>query len=971
MNVLETCFRRICGLVGFLTLAMLIPAIASATDPVTHPATDQISVSQSYYSAIRFNWTDADGVTHESALTDRATDPAHIVALLREVYSNPAVPGYTHDASAGLVNDGREPYATVPYEPATQIPYLMDPDTPVETPVSGATALLVELKDSYGSNILDPVKAIDAIEAVSLISKQMYIGTEDGSTNPGFLFNVEGTLNKFFIITKGSIRPLERSWAPFYDMYEEFSPSNKSPIYDAFQQMDDGMQFPVDHNCSTIIGQRHDIIMSPQGKDHHYPVNMFFFLPDYRFLGETRFQKPGTKPMEHYTFYVPDHMPYFFFNKINAEIDAPVDVDPVAHKAKVPVKWVSTYKDITRSNVPERFLVYRVVNDLVESEPLPASVIETRQDDTTLLPDGSLVRSVSHDVMIYVHEEQEEYSRNVTYLIKGRRHNSEFSFIESNTVTAEIPGYSKFENLSIVAAGTPVSVYDIHAQVNRYSNAIDLTDTPSPTGQRLLNGHITVKNGDRPGTKFELRRYLPGDADGTLVATMEVTEQQPDKTWTGDQNQLKGVHIYEATITYPDGVDTTGLPLQTAFKSEMDRYNPANDINMPVTALDGADGVLARFVDRFEASTLRGEQPRSYVYRIIHVPAVDTAGENGNTVSNPVTVSIPVHEIVAGYIPYSVEEITADTEAADRLPVNPVGVAITTAHNPGIARYEVVNVTRGTTVAYALRNHSGTLDIFATADNGASDESLNPPTGEGYTGKLPIRLNSTARTDDMFALVVYYENGNSYGNVFSRLTALPMPRIDISTLAFDSSLDTNDTNVSYNASVIWESGGLSVRPRPEATPGAENPSLYEIAGYSVWGLHSGVTDYELLRALAPEAVAPMSESDEEILSHNFVSHKATAQNPVDLDHIVRLYAKVPADMLIASDDTTEGYVVNDDSAHLKLDSIDHIATGIENVGADSEADAEYYDLQGRVVASPGPGVYIRRTGATVEKVIIR
>lgn len=171
--------------------------------------------------------------------------------------------------------------------------------------------------------------------------------------------------------------------------------------------------------------------------------------------------------------------------------------------------------------------------------------------------------------------------------------------------------------------------------------------------------------------------------------------------------------------------------------------------------------------------------------------------------SNPVTVSIPVHEIVAGYIPYSVEEITAD--------------------------------------------------------NGSSDESLNSPTGEAYAGKLPIRLNSTARIDGLFALVVYYGNGNSYGNVFSRLTALPSPRIDISTIEFEGALD----------------------------------------------------------------------------------------------------------------DTTEGYVVNDDSAHLELDSIDHIATGIENVGVETETDAEYYDLQGRVVANPGPGVYIRRTGATVQKIIIR
>ena len=40
-------------------------------------------------------------------------------------------------------------------------------------------------------------------------------------------------------------------------------------------------------------------------------------------------------------------------------------------------------------------------------------------------------------------------------------------------------------------------------------------------GTRVLTilNHITVKNGDRPGTRFELRCYLPGDAEGTVVAT--------------------------------------------------------------------------------------------------------------------------------------------------------------------------------------------------------------------------------------------------------------------------------------------------------------------------------------------------------------------------------------------------------------------------------------------------------------------
>lgn len=52
---------------------------------------------------------------------------------------------------------------------------------------------------------------------------------------------------------------------------------------------------------------------------------------------------------------------------------------------------------------------------------------------------------------------------------------------------------------------------------------------------------------------------------------------------------------------------------------------------------------------------------------------------------------------------------------------------------------------------------------------------------------------------------------------------------------------------------------------------------------------------------------------------------------------------------------------------------DGTLTGIEGVEAEAGADAsaEYYDLQGRRVANPVAGLYIRRTGSKVEKVLVK
>lgn len=50
-----------------------------------------------------------------------------------------------------------------------------------------------------------------------------------------------------------------------------------------------------------------------------------------------------------------------------------------------------------------------------------------------------------------------------------------------------------------------------------------------------------------------------------------------------------------------------------------------------------------------------------------------------------------------------------------------------------------------------------------------------------------------------------------------------------------------------------------------------------------------------------------------------------------------------------------------------------VITGVEDVEADADINApvEYFNLQGQPVANPSNGIYIRRQGSKVAKVIIR
>ena len=46
-------------------------------------------------------------------------------------------------------------------------------------------------------------------------------------------------------------------------------------------------------------------------------------------------------------------------------------------------------------------------------------------------------------------------------------------------------------------------------------------------------------------------------------------------------------------------------------------------------------------------------------------------------------------------------------------------------------------------------------------------------------------------------------------------------------------------------------------------------------------------------------------------------------------------------------------------------------SGVTGIEADANADVEYFNIQGVRVANPDNGIFIRRQGSKVEKVVIR
>ncbi len=990
--------------------ALFTVGIPAASAQEAHSA--QIVYDEDYYRQITYDWEDENGELHTSNLTESATEYNQIVALLREVYVNPKVPGFVEDPYGFSDPSDPNQYIKVPYEPciAPGNPYGMTADMVIETPLSGATALIVELCDGYTYDANDtPEQMLRKIKEVQVVCNSLYIDAESSSAenpNPGHLFNFVGMLDKFFILTKGNNRiasnaildeehpDVKVGHAPFYNMYEEFSPSNKGPIYNAYPQMAEGETFDVDHNCTSIMGQNHIIVMSPEKVDREYPMNFMFFLPDNRFEGDTRKKGAPKQPnsevgYEYYTYYSTDHLPYFFFNTLKAEIpttptyfiDSSDTENP--NKAKVQVEWVSTYNDVVGFKAAEEFYVYRVENDVILPVPLQKNEYEIVPDyytgsETEVTDDGALI-TTKRRCQIFVYEDRNPLSRDVYYIVKGRRYPSHFDLVESNTVNTRIAGYSGMENLSLKIDGRPRSTYDKENEQNLYENDIFVTDTDSEALMVLKAKHIHPRNeieGLERGTTFSLRRYAGDDITNSVeVASMEILtkEARGGATWA--------VYVYDAAITYPEGTDTTGLPLTASFKSGKmyPGCTPFDEDEQPIIAMDDKTvwtdpdkktgkiyGILAEFKDRFSASTHDGTQAPSYHYYMVYQPAValsQTLPVGSEAYSNVVDVAVPVRDLRVGYIPYTEEDILADHDFNNMLPVNKEGIMFETRSNPYLVSYAVLDYKTGKKLVEANRMPTGQLQItHRNANDRMVDFSKENHANWTY---IPVELGFPVNVADDLLLLLTYNNGNTYGNRLRPLHSHPEAKIYKNKIFYKWENQPDDHT-------YWSVIGFGA----ENLEGPEEENPYELVDFRLWGKHNAQEEYELVYGFsadptfAPKKVRAYSLDDDlKEYTHQFNSYEATEENPVSASHLLRMYAKLPDSLKISTSDEP-GYLVSDDNAESEIRS-KSVTTGIETIVAGGEETFRYFDSMGRELnpdALP-QGVIIRAGNGTVEKIV--
>lgn len=170
----------------------------------------------------------------------------------------------------------------------------------------------------------------------------------------------------------------------------------------------------------------------------------------------------------------------------------------------------------------------------------------------------------------------------------------------------------------------------------------------------------------------------------------------------------------------------------------------------------------------------------------------------------------------------------------------------------------------------------------------------------------------------------------------------------------------------------WEIDEVTVTA-PKGTPQAEAPTVSDVTGNLVFTLPEGYTTLyykaTLVGAEAPEAYAINAEELEGYTAVEAVDGQATITKD-ELLNAVGKDALAEGETIKLSAYASNGIAISKEYNETVMNH-DGITTGIADIEADMNAPVEYYNLQGVRVAEPAAGMYLRRQGGKVSKVVIR
>lgn len=773
--------------------------------------------------AITFSWTDAADVTHQNNLAETAKDPRHIIALLKEVYTNPAVPGILQ---SGYKEDGTTREGDVYYGPIGRTPSdngwgITSCTAPTE---EGYTLMMVAVKNGFNNltqqtSDLDATQLIDYIgnyiDSVFVVTDGMRMG--EGKKR-GTLFSVKGTYNRFFFLSKGKARINNASSArpgaaPFYRMFEEFSPYKENDdddnITDFYNRMIRGESMPIEHDCNTVFGQNHYFSMSGrQGTNAYDMTGLNFFIPDhrlefwytnrisvqYRLTGSNRVTVNNI-PIDargawkhNYGKYLcdtgeesqnfhnnGDRFPYtdkyYTISFTNYNQKYPVTTFMYAIKLRatlsntttVTLNWTSSFNQATGSDMPQDYYLYRVVNGKREATPIATFTDELTWTETV---------------------EQREDGYMLSYVVLGKPQAAEYDPIPSNIVSVAIPGNNPEERLKLGITNKNESEFIPNQEINMYANYVVLNNGI---------GNSITKDMLRAGeTKLTLHRIDQGvteaDLADAVVNTITITEV--------GANSCK----WELTRAYQDEANAVAS-----------KYGPTSGTFTFDTNGDVKFNNL-ELCDQFSTSTAHNHHQHDYIYQVNITGLNEFVGNNGTTYDKAhsnishVYVYKTEHTLLSNT--YTQQQVDADiTNDGSLAEVKPgVTMEFTTDDDQDVLNYHMYRNATKTGVygqsttdgAVVAHNGDGTTVTWAASEGKA--QLIDMPTTAGAYTYVPVietyRDESGAR--------------NTYG---ADRKAAAVARIDANVVEMIMSKDKFEDKGQNNEPCRYYATGLKINPQ--------------------------------------------------------------------------------------------------------------------------------------------------------------
>lgn len=348
---------------------------------------------------------------------------------------------------------------------------------------NGYTVLLVKVKSdatdfpSYTTNAAALIDScFSKYESIELLTDGLRVG--ENTSNAGTVFSYTGMLNRFFFISKGKTAQWS-AHAPFYEMYEEFSPTTTATgdeITDFYANMTAGEYYPIVHDCQSVSQMEHYFSMTGKtGTEEKSLSSLVLYIPDDRSTSPKDSTDGNTYNIRNY-----DHQPQVGLYTIHLAAEtAPVaSYSESNRKYDVFLDWTSSLNKMVNNTVPQTYIIYKVTFD--EHGNRVYTYLDQVQDVTTY----------------NYQEDQLQTSQTFTYVIlgyptgatnkpvineQGKVEGGQF-YTYSNIDDVQIPGWFDF---MVLYRERYESDFKVDEEKNYYRNYLYPTNLAPGTGMTM------------------------------------------------------------------------------------------------------------------------------------------------------------------------------------------------------------------------------------------------------------------------------------------------------------------------------------------------------------------------------------------------------------------------------------------------------------------------------------------------------